>query len=96
MEMTIIYIILILILLGILWHNFCHLMVIFNQSTTDAYVKKVMESPYKYVRDEEMCYFIRNMLYLYFVVLLLLAACNGNVKYEKRTDSIEISNIKNK
>ena len=96
MEMTIIYILLIIILLGILWHIFFHLMVVFHQSTTDAYVKKVMENPYKYVRDEEMCYFFRNMVYLFFISMLLFAACNGNMKFEKTTNSIEINNMKNK
>ena len=96
MEMTIIYILLIIILLGILWHIFCHLMVVFHQTTTDIYVKKVMENPYKYVRDEEICYFMRNMMYLYFIGMLLFAACNGNIHFEKNTKQIEISNIKNK
>ena len=96
MEMTIIYILLIIILLGILWHIFCHLMIVFHQSTTDIYVKKVMENPYKYIRDEQMCYFFRNMVYLFFISMLLFAACNGNMKFEKTTNSIEISNMKNK
>ena len=55
-----------------------------------------MEDPYKYVRDEEMCYFMRNMIYLLFVCMLLFAACNGNMKFEKTTNSIEINNMKNK
>lgn len=93
MEMTIIYILLIIILLGILWHIFFHLMVVFHQSTTDICVKKVMENPYKYVREEEMCYFFRNMVYLSFISLLLFAACNGNMKFEKTTKSIEISDV---
>ena len=96
MEMTIIYIVLIVLLLGILWHILCHLMLIFHQDTTDHYVKKVMEDPYKYVRNEEMCYFIRNMIYLFFVCMLLFAACNGNMRFEKKTKLIEISNMKDK
>jgi len=96
MEMTIIYIVLIVLLLGILWHIFCHLMIIFHQDTTDIYVKKAMEAPYKYVRDEEMCYFLRNMLYLFSVCMLLFAACNGNMRFEKKTKQIEISNVKDK
>lgn len=96
MKMTIIYIVLIVLLLGILWHIFCHLMVIFHRDTTDIYVKKVLEEPYKYVREEEMCYFIRNMVYLFFVCMLLIAACNGNTHFEKKTKQIEISNVKDK
>ena len=69
MEMTIIYIILISLLIGIVWHIFYHIMVIFHQDTTDIFVKKVMEDPYKYVRDEEACYFLRNMVYLFFVIV---------------------------
>lgn len=96
MEMTIIYIILICLLVGILWHIFFHLMVVFHQDTTDLCVKKVLEDPYKYVRDEEMCYFMRNMVYLFFVCMLLFAACNGNMRFEKKTKQIEISNVKDK
>lgn len=96
MEMTIIYIVLIVLLLGILWHILCHLMVIFHQDTTDIYVKKILGDPYKYVRTEEMCYFMRNMVYLFFVCELLFAACNGNMRYDKKTNSIEISNVKDK
>ena len=55
-----------------------------------------MEEPYRYVRDEEMCYFIRNIVYLSFVCLFLFAACNGNMHFEKKTKQIEISNVKEK
>ena len=96
MEMTIIYIILISLLIGIVWHIFYHLMVIFHQNITDICVKKVMEDPYKYVRGEEMCYFFRNMVYLSFVCMLLFAACNGNMRFKKNTKQIEISNVKDK
>ena len=96
MEMTIIYIVLIVLLLGILWHIFGHLMTVFHKDTTDLFVKKVLEDPYRYVKDEEMCYFIRNMVYLFFVCMLLFAACNGNMRFEKNTKQIEISNVKDK
>ena len=96
MEMTIIYIVLIVLLLGIFWHIFYHLMIIFHQDTTDLCINKVLEDPYKYVRDEEMCYFMRNMVYLFFVCMLLFAACNGNIHFEKKTKPIEISNVKDK
>ena len=96
MEMTIIYIVLIVLLLGILWHIFGHLMTVFHKDTTDLFVKKVLEDPYRYVKDEEMRYFIRNMVYLFFVCMLLFAACNGNMRFEKNTKQIEISNVKDK
>ena len=69
-------------------------MVVFYKYTTDLYVIKVMEDPYRYIRKEEMRYFFRNMVYLFLVSILLLAACNGNMKFEKKTNSIEISNLK--
>ena len=94
--MTIIYIVLIILLLGAMWHIFCHLMIIFHQDTTDLYVKRVMEDPYKYIRNEEMCYFIRNIFYLCFICILLFAACDGNIKFEKNTKPIKISVVKDK
>ena len=96
MEMTIIYIVLVGLLLGTLWHIFYHLMVVFHQDSTDLYVKKVLEDPYRYVKAEEMCYFMRNMVYLFFVCMLLFAACNGDIHFEKNTKPIEISNVKDK
>jgi len=96
MEMTIIYIVLIVLLLGIIWHIFCHLMRVFHKDTTNLYVKKVLEDIYGYVREEEMCYFVRNMVYLFFVCMLLFAACNGNMHFNKKTKQIEISNVKDK
>ena len=96
MEMTIIYIVLIALLSGIIWHIFCHLMAVFHKDTTDICVKKVLEDPYSYVRDEEMCYFMRNMVYLFFVCLFLYSACNGNMKVEKSTNNVVISNMKDK
>lgn len=96
MEMTIIYIVLIGLLIGITLHIFYHLMTIFHQDTTDNCVKEVMEDPYKYVRNEAMCYFFRNMVYLFFVCMLLFAACNGNMRFEKKTKQIEISSVKEK
>lgn len=96
MGMTIIYVVLIVLLLGIIWHIIYHLVAIFHQATIDSLVTKVMEEPYKYVRYEEMCYFFRNMVYLFFVIALLFAACNGNMRFDKNTKQIEISNVKNK
>ena len=94
--MTFIYIVLIALLLCILWHIFCHLMAVFHKDTTDMCVKKVLEDSYTYVRDEEMCYFMRNMVYLFIACLLLYAACNGNMKIEKSTNTVVISNVKDK
>lgn len=96
MEMTIIYIVLIGLLIGIIGHIFYHLMIVFHKNTTDFCVKEVMKDPYKYVRYEAMCYFFRNMVYLFFVCMLLFAACNDNMKFEKKTKQIEISSVKEK
>lgn len=96
MEMTIIYIVLIGLLIGIIMHIFYHLMIVFHKNTTDICVKKVMEDPYIYIRYEAMCYFFRNMVYLFFVCMLLFAACNDNMRFEKKTKQIEISNVKEK
>lgn len=92
--MVIIYIVLITSLICIIWHIFYHLMIVFYKYTTDLYVIKVMESPYRYIRKENMRYFFRNMVYLFLVSILLFAACNGNMKFEERTNSVEINNMK--
>ena len=94
--MTIIYIVLILLLLGIFWHIFCHLIIIFHQDTTDICVKKVMEDPYEHIRYEEFGYLMRNIVYLFFVCMLLFAACDGNMHFEKKTNSIKIGIVKEK
>ena len=92
--MVIIYIVLITSLICIIWHIFHHLMVVFYKYITDLYVIKVMEDPYRYIREEEMRYFFRNMVYLFLVSILLIAACNGNMKFEEKTNSVEINNMK--
>ena len=94
--MTIIYIVLIALLLSIIWHIFCNLMNVFYKDATDLYVKKILEDPYEYLRAEEMCNFLRNMVYLYFVGVLLLAGCKGNIRFEKNTKTIETSIVKDK
>ena len=97
MEMFIIYVLLIVLLLGIIWHIFVHLMAVFDKDTTNIVVKKVLEDPYKYIKQEEMCYILRNMVYFVFVCLLLFAACDGNIKICENANGIKqvkISNIK--
>ena len=96
MEMTIIYIVLIALLLGLIWHIFCNLMIVFHKDATDLCVKKILENPYEYIRNEEMCNFLRNMTYLFFVVEFLLAGCKGNIRFEKNTKTIETSIVKDK
>lgn len=94
--MTMFYIVLIISIFCIIVHILVHLIVIFHQDTTDLCVKKVLEDPHKYVRIEEMCYVLRNMLSLFFACLLLYITCSGNMKIEKSANAVEISNIKDK
>lgn len=66
-------------------------MIMFHSDTTDKAVEELLKNPRKYLTDEHACYFIRNMVYLFFVCVLLFAACNGNMRFEKNTKQIEIS-----
>lgn len=93
MEITVIYIVLTTIAIGILWHLFCHLMIMFHSDTTDKAVEELLKNPRKYLTDEHACYFIRNMVYLFFVSMLLVAACKGNIHFNNDATEIETGNI---
>ena len=91
MEMTLIYIVLTVSLLDILLHIAGHLMIVFWPHATNDYVKKLLEDPRKYVRSLHMEYFLRNMIYLFFVTIILMAACDGRIRFAQTEDSTEIS-----
>ncbi len=91
--MIIIYIVLIGLLLGVIWHIFVHLMAVFHKDTTNIVIKKVLEDPYKYVRQEEMYYILRNIIYFIFICLFLFAACEGNIKIHTNTNNVEQSKL---
>ena len=93
--MIYVYIVLIVSLVSIIYHIVRHLLAVFHQSTTDNIVNRITSDPHRYVREEEMCYFMRNMFYLYVVVYLLVAGCKGNMTINYNTKQLEISN-KNK
>lgn len=91
MEVIIIKAILIIILIGILYHLLCHLLIIFYPYARDMAIKTILENPYKHVVDEHMCYVIRNMVYLFLCVIFLVAACNGNITVIEKKDSSVIN-----
>ena len=91
MEVIIIKTVLIIILIGILYHLLCHLLIIFYPYAKDMAIKAILENPYKHVMNEHMCYVIRNMIYLAICVVFLVAACNGNVTVIEKKDSTEIN-----
>ena len=95
MEIYIIEIVLSIVVIGILWHIFVHLMAVFHNETNDIAVKAILENPSKYVRYEHMCYVLRNFIYLFFAVMLLVAACKGNINYSKQTIDVEVDLTKN-
>lgn len=91
MGVIIIKAILIISLIGILYHLLCHLIIIFYPYAKDMAIKIILENPYKYVVDEHMCYVIRNMIYLFLCVIFLVAACNGNITVIEKKDSSVIN-----
>lgn len=91
MELIIIKAILIIILIGILYHLLCHLIIIFYPYAKDMAIKIILENPYKHVIDEHMCYVIRNMVYLFICVTFLVAACNDNITVIDKKDSSMIN-----
>lgn len=91
MELIIIKAILIIILIGILYHLLCHLLIIFHPDAKDMAIKVILENPYKHVMNAHMCYVIRNMIYLFICVIFLVAACNGNITVIDKKDSTGIN-----
>lgn len=91
MELIIIKAVLIINLIGILYHLLIHLLIIFYPKAKDMAIKAILENPYKYVMNEHMCYVIRNMIYLFICVVFLVAACNGNITVIEKKDSTGIN-----
>ena len=91
MEIELFKIVLVVVLVGILWHIAVHLVVVFWPYATNTAVEEVLKAPHKYVRYEHMKYFLRNMVGLFFVLMLFIAACRGNVKITKVNDKAEMS-----
>ena len=84
-------IILVGVLMSFLWHIAIHLYVVFHPCGTNMAVTEVLKDPRKYVRYEHMVYFLRNMVGFFFVLMLFIAACRGNVKFTKVNDKTEMS-----
>lgn len=55
------------------------LLVVFYQKATEKVVEEVLKNPSKYVRTEYMVKFIRNMVYLYIVIMILMMLFRGNI-----------------
>ena len=91
MEVIIITAVLIIILIGILYHLLIHLLIVFYPEAKDMAIKAILENTYNYMMNEHMCYVIRNMIYLFICVVLLVAACNGNVTVIEKKDSTGVN-----
>lgn len=55
------------------------LLVVFYQKATEKVVEEVLKNPSKYVRQEYMVKFFRNMVYLYIVIMILMMLFRGNI-----------------
>ena len=88
--MVVLKIILIVTLLFIMFHVVTHLLIVFWGKMTQEAVNEVLKDPHRYIRDEHMCYFIRNMVYLFLVLTLTIAVFQGKVNISKKTNAIEV------
>ena len=72
MELLIFKIFLIAITIIIIYLMLSHLFVVFYDKATDDAVNDILNDPRKYVRTDNMCKFMYDMLWLYIVVRILL------------------------
>lgn len=79
MEILIVKIILIILLVRVITLSIVHLMIVFYDEATKIAVDKLLKDPVKYIRDEHICTFFTNMIWITFFTSLLISAFKGNI-----------------
>ena len=79
MTLLIIKIVLIILLIRIIFYELAHLGCIFWDYGTQSMVDEILKDPHKYVRDDHMCKFMYNMIWIVVFIQLLIAAYNGRI-----------------
>ena len=91
MSMEFFKILLVGVLVSFFSHIVFHLLAVFHPCITRMAATEIMKDPQKHVRFEHMMYFLRNMVGFFFVLMLLIAVCRGNVKFTKVNGKTEMS-----
>ena len=79
MSLLIIKIVLIILLIRVIFYELLHLGCIFWNYGTQSMVDEILKDPHKYVRDDHMCKFMYNMIWIAVFIQLLIAAYNGHI-----------------
>jgi len=79
MEILIVKIILIILLIRVIALSVTHLIIVFYDEATKIAVDELLKDPVKYIRDEHICTFFTNMIWIMFFTSLLISAFKGNI-----------------
>jgi len=79
MELLIFKIIIIILLIRIIYLICKNLLIVFNDKVRKFTIETMLKDIDEYVRDEHMCNFFINCVWLYILIKLLIAAYSGNI-----------------
>lgn len=79
MEILIFKIVVICLLIRVIGLIIGHLTIVFWDYANKMAVDQILENPEKYVRDEHICKFMNDMIWVMLFISLLVAAFKGNI-----------------
>ena len=79
MGLLIIKIVLILLFIRVIGLTIGHLIIVFYKDATKMAAKEIMKDPEHYVREDHICKFMYNMIWIVIFIKLLIAAFTGHI-----------------
>ena len=93
---TIVKIVLLICTASLLFHIIKNILIVFCDHFTEEAAKSLLESPIRYIRDEEMCKFFRNMLYLFITLHLLYGIFSDKLEIKSTDKTFYIRTVQKK
>lgn len=78
-SLIILKIVSIALLLRIIWLIIFHLFVVFYDKATEEAIDEILKNPKKHVRDEHVCSFMYDLVWLYIFIKLIIYAFSGQI-----------------
>ena len=79
MGLLIIKIVLIILFIRVIGLTIGHLFIVFHNDTTKRMAEEIMKDPEHYVREDHICKFMYNMIWIVVFIKLLIASFTGHI-----------------